>query len=522
MASPTTNKGFTYAAHGGSVNAWDTQLNADLEQLDINLGGVYLITASSTTTTSSFNTNSATVPATATSITPSASLAQNMFYRVAGAVNSTMTILFPTVGSFYVIANEMSSGTLKVNTTAGTSAVTISAGGNNMVVTSTYASQSANIVGQFAAKLYTSVGTPAITATAGSAEGDLTTAAWDTTNKQLYVCTTSGTSATAVFIPTNPRIVPEGYLTLSTDPNNPILTADAAAKTAVYYTPYVGDWTLVSNGTVTYPYQFSQLALSLTAGVQTANNIYDVYIYNSTAGVLIGTGPAWINAAAGTGARGTGAGTTQLARLGGVWTNAVQITLTNGSTSFTCPVNQGVYLGSILMDATAGQVTCHRSYGQSRKWGVWNNYNRQQLQLKAGDATASWSYASTTMRFSDGSSQNALQVFVGLQEEPTRVSYLQYTSAVDRNITTTVTMSHGIGWNSSASMSGTINVLPYRNDTTSQIRDYNGATGEYLVTAPLGMNQAYALEQLDVTSGGLTFSMRGTESYMALSAFWRG
>src|SRR6185369_459996 len=42
-------------------------------------------------------------------------------------------------------------------------------------------------------------------------------------------------------------------------------------------------------------------------------------------------------------------------------------------------------------DSSAGQVTCHRAWGQSRKWGVWSAYNRQPLYLKAGDSTGAGS-----------------------------------------------------------------------------------------------------------------------------------
>src|SRR5262245_55513954 len=38
---------------------------------------------------------------------------------------------------------------------------------------------------------------------------------------------------------------------------------------------------------------------------------------------------------------------------------------------------EGLYLGTIHIDGSAGQVTCHRSWGRSRKWGVWNFYNRK-------------------------------------------------------------------------------------------------------------------------------------------------
>jgi len=48
-------------------------------------------------------------------------------------------------------------------------------------------------------------------------------------------------------------------------------------------------------------------------------------------------------------------------------------------------LNQGIYLGSIYMDTTPGQVSGHRTYGQARKWGIFNAYNRVPVFLQAGD-----------------------------------------------------------------------------------------------------------------------------------------
>lgn len=523
MASPTPNKGYTYPVHGGSVNAWDTPLNADFDQIDLNVGGYYPITATTTTAAITFNTSYATVPSTATSITPNTSIAQNLTYRLSGSISSTMTMLFPEVGSHYIIDNQSTAGTLKVNTVGGTSAVTIAIGGSNLIYTSTVASNSVNIVGQFQAKLYTQLGTPtgSVSGTAGSANGSLTDTVWDTTNKQLYVCTTTGTTATAVWTAFLNRVVPEGYLTLSTDASNPIISSDYVSKTAVYYTPFQGNWAALSDGTAVYPYEFSQLSLSLSAGVQAANSIYDVFLYNSTAGPLIGTGPAWSNAGAGTGSRGSGAGTTQLSRLKGVWTNTVQVTLTNGSTSFTCPINQGVYLGSILIDGTAGQVTCHRSYGQSRNWGVWNNYNRQPLFLKGGDPTSSWALSTVTssVRFTNASSQNNLKLLSGLSEEPFTATYYQSVRFPSNN---DGTYTNGIGWNSSASFNGLTGIYACTVEGSNAINISANSVAKYATGPSLGLQQAFALEQVSSLSESTSFFLFGTEAGMLFTVEWRG
>lgn len=188
----------------------------------------------------------------------------------------------------------------------------------------------------------------------------------------------------------------------------------------------------------------------------------------------------------------------------------------NGSDTYTIGANLATYLGSIFIDGSAGQVTCHRSYGQSRKWGVWNAYNRQPLYLKAGDATASWSYATNTVRASNNNSANSLTVFQGLSEEAYDLEFTQYMrvggeDARNRN---------GIGWNSTTVMSGRNGeVGSHRSGGTTAVSIDGNAYAEFLQVPSLGINVVTALE-IATQAGSNTWF--GGEDDMVLSANWRG
>lgn len=240
---------------------------------------------------------------------------------------------------------------------------------------------------------------------------------------------TDGTNWFTAGIPSTALIMPQGYLTLTS--GTPILTADTT-NTVLYYTPFKGAWTAVHNGSSLVPFNFSEMQLTLTTS-QAASNIYDVFIANNNGTPVIGTGPSWSagtsgSITAGSCARGTGAGGTSLTRLNGVWVNNVQISLIwntgSGNTTITVPANQGVYLGSIYVDGSAGQVTCHRTIGQSRKWGIYNAYNRVPVVLQVADPTANWS-TGVSFRNSNGSSANAFTVLDGLSEELVDASFSQ-------------------------------------------------------------------------------------------------
>jgi hypothetical protein len=369
--------------------------------------------------------------------------------------------------------------------------------------------------------VYTYAGNPngnvAGTAGSGTVPADMV---YDRTNDVLYICTSTGSASTAVWTAVNAssttQVVtpPQGYLTLTSA--TPIITGDVSAATSVYYTPFVGELVPIYNGTATIPTEFSELTLSLVAS-HLASTIYDVFVFSNSGVVTLVTGPAWSTSTAGSGARGTGASTTELVRLNGYWVNKVQITGRNGSTTYTIPANRATYVGSLFMDGSNGQISCHRTWGQSRKWGVWNAYNRQRLFIKAGDSTASWDYGTNTIRASNNASANSISVFTGLADEQFFLEFLQRQSLSDA----TAGESHiGIGWNSTTAMSGMRGIHRTANATTSNVESQVTICAKHVQAPALGVNTVTALEVSPTNASVNNFY--GTETHMMLSASYFG
>lgn len=356
-----------------------------------------------------------------------------------------------------------------------------------------------------------------------------TSAVWDYVDSILYICTTTGNAASAVWTAINAAaattitVPPQGYLTLSSDSSNPILTTDALASTTVFYTPYVGNLIAVYNGSSFVTAPFTQLTLPLSAS-HALNTIYDCFVFSNSGVLTLVTGPAWNNSSAGSGARGTGGSTTQLSRLNGLWVNTVQITGRNGASTFTIAANTATYVGSIFVDGTAGQVSCIMSYGQSRKWGVWNAYNRVPIQVKAGDATATWSYTTNTIRAANGSSANSITVFSGLAEEDYDFSTTAWVSSANLAASQASGGVVGIGFNSTTAFSGQQGQYTIGGGSGiagNALQSLNFSLFAKYATSPsLGINVITALE----TSGGTITSAtwNGTEAHMVLIARWRG
>lgn len=368
-----------------------------------------------------------------------------------------------------------------------------------------------------------------VAGTAGSS-GVLPTMFWDYTNAILYVCTTTGTTLTAVWTAINAAAatpvvtVPQGYLTPTSA--TPVIVTSASAATAVYYTPFVGNLVPIYSGLRFVPTEFTELTLTLHSS-HAINTIYDVFAFSNSGVLTLVTGPAWSNSASATGARGTGAGTTQLSRINGYWTNTVAITGRNGSSTYSVSANLGTYLGSVLIDGTAGQVTCNRAWVAGARWGVWNAYNRQPVYVKGGDATATWTYNSTFVaRPSNNSASNGVKVFCGLAEEPTQVTFQQYLTTTTNAAQTSSDVQPviSIGWNSTSSASGTVGTVGGTisvGASTVALGTRGNALASYNAPPVLGMVDVYPLEAgATSTNGAMVFS--GTEQYMALCARWRG
>jgi hypothetical protein len=310
------------------------------------------------------------------------------------------------------------------------------------------------------AKLNTNAGNPngSVTGNAGAvnAPADMI---WDRTSDILYVSTGGTTWASIGAAAPSPG----GYLT-PTVGGVPIIPGDALGQTSVYYTPYkTAQVPISSNGGVTFSvFPFAELAIGLS-GIS-ASDIRDVFVFLNSGAVAVGWGPSWTaggspgNITPGSCARGSGAGSTALARTAGFLTNANAITLNNPSsfgTSGSIAVGQATYVGSIFGDVTPGQVSCYRSWGgggggAARKWGVWNAYNRVPIVLQGGDSTASWTYAGNSVwRQSRADAANQLALFTGLAEETLEIVFDQ--TVINQ---TNGLAQIGVGMNSTTSPSG--------------------------------------------------------------------
>jgi hypothetical protein len=374
-------------------------------------------------------------------------------------------------------------------------------------------------------KTITGSGSPngVVAGTAGSS-GVLPDEYWDYTNSVLYFCTATGTASTAVWTAINsgaaiPSVPPpQGRLTLTSA--TPVLASGVTAATTVYYTPYAGNLIPIYNGSTMIPTTFSELSLSLVSN-HALNTIYDVFVFSNSGVLTLVTGPAWSVSSSGSGARGSGAGTTQLTRVGGLWTNAVSMTARNGSTTYTVGANLATYVGSIIIDGTAGQVTCNIGFGASRKWGVWNAYNRVQITLEAGTSPAGYSYATSSYRVYANDTTNTLSIFQGLAEEPAVISTSAYLTCSGVANATLSTGTIGIGYNSTSSPTGKLGTFSLTNSTGSgTIPIQYTLEASYRAAPLLGAVNVYPLQN----GGGTTATTvwNDSSSNSPLIAIYRG
>lgn len=504
----TDNYNLPLMATGTEVGTWGVvQNNGIFTPLDSILGATFPVTI------------------TVADVTLTVTQFQSAVFLVTGTLTGDRSLIIPlspnsatvacggkfivvngTAGAYNLTVKTVASGSVGVVVPQGTACALYSNGtdvgydnnGNYAVVKGYAGNPNGHVAGTAA-----SVNTPA-------------SVIFDYTNLVLYVCTTTGDAASALW--TNvvasgaPLPTPQGYLTPVS--NTPIIASDSIAATAVYYTPYKGAWAAVHNGSAIIAYQFSQLQLTLTTS-QAASNIYDVFLAYNGGTPVIGTGPSWAagsggSVTAGSCVRGTGAGGTSINRASpsGLWVNTVSMSLIwntgSGNTTITVGVGQGIYLGSLFIDGTAGQITCHRGFGQSRKWSVYNAYNQNLITLLTGDSTASWPYASAPVRASNGSSSNNATPFMGLADGEVEVNFTQYINA---NGGTTIA---GIGWNATNAFSGTVATM------TSVAAS---VPARYTATPALGINIAYCCEQF-VTGSSATYN--GTQANMCMETQWWG
>jgi len=302
----------------------------------------------------------------------------------------TGTNTFPTVGldgsssGTVTIAPQAAAGTYNFNlpTAAGTAGQPLLSGG-----------------GGATAQTYGTLGA------AAGGTGVANNAASTLTISGNFGTTLTVSGATAVTLPTSGTLAtltnfilpPQGRLTLTS--GTAITTADVTGATTLYYTPYVGRYVPIWNGTALINTdiggELSQTTADSTKSpAAVANNsIYDIFVWNDAGTIRATRGPAWSSDTS----RGSGAGTSQIGQAQGIWTNAQDIT--NGPVA-----TRGTLVGSVRSNGSA-QLTDSTLF----RW-VSNAYNTVMRRMRVVESTNTWTYTTATFRQANNSTANQVDL----------------------------------------------------------------------------------------------------------------
>lgn len=242
-------------------------------------------------------------------------------------------------------------------------------------------------------------------------------------NTGAFTLTQPITNATNAIL-LNATIQPQGRITLAS--NVPVMNAvtcssPCVGSTTVYYTPYLGNLVPIYDGTNFIPTAFAQVSQATTdttkspAAVGASLN-YDIFCWIDAGTNRCTRGPPWTTGGGSATARGTGAGSTELVMVNGILLNAQSIT--NGPAT-----QRGTYVGSIRSNASSTIDFIPGASGTAAVLNVWNAYNRVMVNTTATDASANWSYTSSTARQANGSAVNQVTFLSGLAEDGIYAEY---------------------------------------------------------------------------------------------------
>jgi hypothetical protein len=279
--------------------------------------------------------------------------------------------------------------------------------------------------------------------------------------------------------------MPIGRLSLS--PSLPVMNADITSAT-LYCHAYKGDTDCDGQ------------SLSL-AGM--APGLYDIYNNNGT----LVFSPPW---------------TGSVPPLTETWVNGWRMS------------SLGTYAGTIAI-SVAGQATCHFSYGQSRKFELWNNNHRLPITLKGGDNSGAWvwtpvaNYPLGPIGGVNGGVSSAIQgvnnnatVLIGRPEERASVTLdlvMRTLHGAGENTTNTSFYS-GIGWGITSAIAGFDGDFNNEFNTSQSIYLDNGASQHSAYSPDLfqGSVTAYAIGQANSNVN----TWLGVEGNLLLIANYRG
>jgi hypothetical protein len=244
---------------------------------------------------------------------------------------------------------------------------------------------------------------------------------------------------------------PQGRLTLTTAVA--VTTADVSGAATVYYTPCVGRYVPIYDGT-----QFvmrdtgGELSLALDSdsghtGYHQSGNNYDFFVFNDAGTMRLGTGPRW---SAGVGGTDTSRGTTatDITLLQGILVNEDAITLRFGSAAgntVSVDANKATYVGTGRMTAN-GQIDDTVLLRL-----LYNEYNQAVRSLLRTETTATWNYSTSGFQQANASTSNQFAVIRGNNAQLLNATV---NATVANSTATARTIAVGIGIDSSTVNSG--------------------------------------------------------------------
>ena len=289
--------------------------------------------------------------------------------------------------------------------------------------------------------------------------------------------------------------MPQGRLTLQT--LTPVMTTTQAAKTTIYYTPYVGNKVPLYDGANMVMTTFTELSVATTDTTKNpaaigASKVNDWFVWNDAGTIRLCHGPDW---------------TSDTLRSAGTGITAVNgIYINNAAITNACGAGRGTYVGTTRSNASSqldfifGSNAVNTGFGFL---GVWNCYNRVDIDMLMQDPTSSYAYASTTGFYLN--SQSFKTSFVsGLPEDGWNATMLGMCSHGSTGYG-----SIGIGYDTQSVNFGASPVSQVINSTQIGIGTYG--------TVSVGFHTAYATM---TSSGGATVTFYGNAS-AALSFRWR-
>lgn len=242
-----------------------------------------------------------------------------------------------------------------------------------------------------------------------------------------------------------------GRLTLVTA--TPVMTSTQSAKTTVYFTPYVGNTVPIYDGTSWVATHFTELSLALDSnsghtGYHQSGKNFDLFIINDNGTVRLASGPAWTN------------DTTRaenISYLDGFLCSDASIVLRYGSLvgDTVTYTGRALYVGTMRASADGQTQFVFGTVAAppvAAAFFLWNMYNRVQVTSSLGEATATWTYNSTTPREIRGDTTAIFSFVVGVAEDAVDATY----TAASSNAGTGDYLIVGFGYDVTNAFSGVV------------------------------------------------------------------